>query len=44
MPGFGAILGRERSIMNRQHRLFEPRTASLAAAVGAAVISSGAKR
>jgi hypothetical protein len=44
MPRLGAVLGPERPLVNRQHRLLKPRPTLLCALMSAPVISPGAQR
>ena len=42
VPGLGAVVGRERSLVDRTHRLFEPGPATVDALLDAAMIAVGA--
>ena len=44
MPSLGTILGRERPLVDREHRLLKPRPAPLDPLMGTPVIAAGAKR
>ncbi|PLV52557.1 hypothetical protein X011_08395 [Mycobacterium tuberculosis variant microti OV254] len=44
MAGLRPVNGRERPVVNRQHRLLKPRPPTLLTLVGSAVIPPGAQR
>jgi hypothetical protein len=44
MPRLGAVLGRERPLVNREHRLLKSRPTLFCALMSAPVISPGAQR
>lgn len=44
MPGLRAILGVKRPVVDGEHRLLEPRPATVPVLVGAAVVTAGAQR
>jgi hypothetical protein len=44
MPCIGSVLGVERALMDCEYRLLEPRSASLGALVGPAMVTAGVQR